>query len=349
MARILFAAHDPGGANMLVPVTGLARSRGHDAFFLAKGPAFDIWEKTGEKIVSPDLDAGVLEREVSRVAPDVLVTGTGFSDLEPTLWRVAKNMGVPSLAAIDTWVNLRQRFSMADGTEIQPEIISVVDQEMKEAIENEGWSTARLKIVGQPHLEARVGQITDSRKGRSANEPPVLVFFSEPRRQDDERVGKETGFDQFSVAKALLEAVEKVSSSLRIIIKPHPRDNEGEWQSWLLGRSKMPGVSLALAEDETDRLLAICDGVIGMTTMVLFEAALSEIPALSLQLERKCTLNPRLDALGGIKCVTASGDMKGAVASFVRTLERPRKADASYQAILGGAAVRLMVAIEEEI
>ncbi len=341
MAHLLFAAHFPGPANMLKPVMALARRNGHRVTAVACGPAAGIWRKAGEDV------GEVKETAFEALAPDLLVTGTSYDDFERDLWRVAAGCGVGTLAVIDAWTNLHRRFVNDDGSEIQPDAICVVDRPMHDRIVDGGWCRARIHVTGQPHFQSFVKRLAGKRRARPWSAAPSLVFFSEPLRQDftPENGG---GFDQFSVAGALLPALAGLGP-LSLIVQPHPRENHGDWEAWLGRRSLPPEVTAGIGGDATETLLTTCDGAIGMTTMVLFEAALLRVPILSLQPDRLRPLNPRLDAIEGLELVTESAALAAATARFVRTLRTPRRLDPGLCHVIEDADRRLLSAIESEL
>ncbi len=204
MAHLLFAAHDSGGANMLLPVMPLARGRGHRTSTLAAGPSAAVWRGAGEEVEDAGGDAAV-RAALDRLAPDLVVTGTSYADFERTLWRLARDRGTRSLAAIDSWTTLRKRFSWADGSLVQPDAVCVVDERMRDRILAEGWCGVPLHVTGQPHLEAVVRRLGGKRAGRKPTDTPLLVFFSESLRRD--YGGEGPGYDQFTVADLLVPAL----------------------------------------------------------------------------------------------------------------------------------------------
>ena len=346
MAHLLFAAHDSGGANMLRPVMPLARRRGHRTSALAAGPAAAIWRDAGEEVLDAGGEEAAMGGTVDRLAPGLVVTGTGYADFERILWRLARHRGTRSLAAIDSWISLRKRFLCVDGTEVQPDAICVVDERMRDQILDEGWCRVPLHITGQPHLEAIVRRLDGRRAGRNRGTPPLLVFFSESLRRD--HGGEGAGFDQFTVAEALVPALAGLGP-LTLVIQPHPRDDRGEWEGWMRGRRVADGVALTLGAENTESLLVACDGVIGMTTMVLMEAALLGVPVLSLQPGRIRVLNPGLKAVDGLRVVTREKDIAPAMADFVRTLGRPAAAGPARPPMVADAGRRFLAAVEAEL
>lgn len=327
MARLIFAANDPGAARALAAAVGAARGRGHDLSFVGAGPAIEIWRRAGEAVASEmPIDSG-----------DVLVTGSGFSAFESGCWAWAAAAGVPSLAVVEAWTNFELRFNdparKAKGAETtQPDAIAVIDEASRRTIEAEGWCRARLFVVGQPHLQAQMARLTEARSRTERNpHQPTLVFFSEPVDVD---FGREVrGFDQFEVYDAVADAVAPLAD-VRLLVKPHPRESIERWRL----RAEWVG------DRETEELLLSADGVVGITTMVLVEAHLLRIPVLSVQPNRKGVPNPVIERLGAV--VTEPRTLPLRVAEFVDTLALVPAINVAFAGALEDADRRLIDAVE---
>ena len=249
-------------------------------------------------------------------------------------WRWSRGERV-TVAVIDTWTNLRKRFTEG-GETVEPDAVCVVDEEMREQMD---WCGARLHVTGQPHLQSVVDRLAPRRAGRGASDPPLLVFFSEPLSRD--YGAEDVGFDEFGVADALLSGIAG-AGPLTLLVQPHPREDREEWRAWLSGRHGVADVS-------TEDLLVTCDGALGMTTMVLFEAALLGVPVLSLQPGRRRPLNPRLDAVKGLHRVTDDADIGPALARFLGALGEAVSIDHGLSDVIANADQRLLAAIEKEL
>ncbi len=348
MARLVFAAHDPGGARMLAPMAGPARRKGFGLTFLAAGPALDIWRDGGETVATLDAKS-VAGLEKSFLDADLLVTGTGFSDFEKDLWDSFRGIGVPSLAAIDSWSNFKLRFVRDLGghdglADVQPDAIAVVDEFSRRAIEEEGWRRARLFVVGQPHLESYVPRIRGMRDSatNTASAVPGLVFFSEPIEED--YGDKRRGFNQFDVARSVVDALIEAGIEAVLEIKSHPRESAGKWRAWA-GDIPTGGLEVKLSGRPVDELLIEADGVLGMTSMVLIEAHLARIPTLSLQPGRSGIINPVIDDI--ITVISDSAAIGGGIEEFVSGLPFKPDVHPNTEAIIRGAADRFMEAIEK--
>jgi hypothetical protein len=283
--KLLFAAHDPAAARLLLAVYRLAVACGHAVSLLAKGPAQAIWEEEGLSCLNqpPDLaDYGLL------------LTGTSFhADFDRVLWAKTREAGIPSLAGLDAWINLKRRFlDDKRGQLVLPDIIIAIDEKNRQALLAEGIST-RIEIAGQPHLEAVVESLRKRRSDNHRNSsPPLIAFFSEPIGSDFPNGSR--GFEQFETAGLLAEALA-AHAPIQLIIQPHPREDIEQWKKRISAPS---GVIVTIGGGRTDDLLAKADLVVGMTSMVLIEAGLAGIPILSLQTNRKFAANPLVDRLG---------------------------------------------------
>ncbi len=328
MARLIFAANDPGAARVLEASIGMARSRGHDLTFVGAGPAIEIWRRAGEEVATEMPDDG----------GDVLLTGTGFSPFESGCWAWAAAVGVPSLAVVEAWTNFERRFvdpaCKAMGAEAaQPDAIAVIDEASRLTIEAEGWGRARLFVVGQPHLQAQTARLTEARR-RTKRTPhhPTLVFFSEPIDSD---FGREVrGFDQFEVFEYVADAVSRLAD-VRLLVKPHPRESVECWRQ----------LAELAGDQETDDLLVSADGVIGITTMVLVEAHLLGVPVLSVQPNRRGVANLVVERLGAVVIEPAA--VVSRLAEFVDNLDRVAAIDEAFVGCLEDADRRLIDAVEK--
>ncbi|MCW8836409.1 MAG: hypothetical protein OQJ99_08600 [Rhodospirillales bacterium] len=340
--RILFAAHDPGGARALLPVMACARERGHQTILFSSGPASAIWRKEGEATLDADSEAGFLDAFLDDAKPDAALTGTSMhSDFERHLWPVLKARRIPALAVLDAWINLKLRFEDSTGQASQPDVIGVIDEGMAEKALAEPWLSATVRVLGQPHLESVAKRLSALRTNARRNEArPFIAFFSETVAQDHPGE-RSPGFDQYSTLAALLPALAAVAPC-RLVVQPHPREDRAEVAAFLESLPAPEGVAVELSGMETERLLVAADAVIGMTTMVLVEAALSDIPGLSLQLNRKRQHNPAVDAIGGVTVVTREDGIPVALRALLHADGKSERPMPSFE----GSAACIVDAVE---
>lgn len=348
MARLLFATHDPGGANALVPVMALARVRGHRVAVAAAGPAAAVWRDAGEMpAAGPELPVGGgAAVPFAGARPDLLVTGAGVGDFDRNLWRAARAMGLRSLAFVDSWTSLAHRFRDGAGQPIRPDAVAVVNETMRDELAAAHVAVADAYVVGQPHLQALARRLAGQRDGHRVHELPLLAFFSEPLAEDWKT--DPYGFDEITVVPRLLAALA-AGGSARLVLKAHPREPADKWRTFLAARALPPSVCVEVVEDSVERLLVQVDGVLGMTSMALIEAALAGVPVLSLQPGRRRIASPLLNHLPRAPIVEAR-DIDDAVAQFVVDVRTGKIETAPGLApILADADQRAFAAIEREL
>jgi len=313
---IVFAADNPGGANMLACLMAPARARDHELVLRPIGTAAKLWQ-------TPDTP-GLPERL------DVVVTGTGFPDYERLLWREAKARGIPSIGVVDAWTNPALRFRMVAGGESWPDVVAVPDALLAEELRAIAPADTRVEAVGQPHLELVVASL---KAARTPHQGTRLAWISEPVAED--WPNNVRGFDQYQVFAALAEAWP---TDVELVICPHPRDDRAR----LAVLAQTCGATVATRP--TVEVLPEVDGVIGMTSMVLVEAALAGIPALSLQPNRTWPCNPMVDRL----CPPALefGQVTPFLSDFLAGLSRPHQLDPATEAVMHNAADRMLDLIE---
>lgn len=294
--RVLFAAHDPGGANVIYSLIASAVSEQIEPTVWAAGPARHIlpmaepWEMPGD------------EHQVTKLLiaakPDIVVTGTSMhSTFEQRCWLAAKTLGIPSIAVIDAWAHYQERFNYSQGVSVFPTNIFVIDQPCKEGIEAICPGETQVHIIGHPFLEQRMAEYKltekDCHPKRTFGDMQTIIFFSEPLQGD---FGRENPYseDQYDIANRLVVAAGKLRH--QVLIKPHPREHIEDWLKWL--ELQKPGVGyVSITNDDAKRLLQKGGIVVGMATMVLVEAVLSGLKAISVQPGITYVPNPLIDRL----------------------------------------------------
>ena len=295
MLHLIFAAHDPGAGKMLSGATKEARRRGHEIRFVCDGPAKNLWLEEGETVEHLDIES---DRDIAQVtaSTDLVVTGTGFGPFERQIWQSLRGHEQKTFAVIDSWATFKRRFigDKQDERLILPDAIGVVDDWSLRQIQNDQWSNVPLHVVGQPHLQQITDAVLSRRRRRAANRETTLVFFSEPIREDFPDGSR--GFEQFGVFSDVLTNLND-GQPLRVLVKPHPRELSSKWEKLVTEWPVNSPLKLELSEQNADDLLGFADGVIGMTTMVLVEAALSRVPTVSCQPDRGEKILPFIDEI----------------------------------------------------
>ncbi len=344
MARLVFAAHDPGGALMIGAAAPELMRRGHELEFIAAGPGGEVWRRAGHEVVAL---GGADEIAAAGLAiPDGVIAATGFGEFERGAWRWAREQGVRSLAAIDSWTHLLRRFETPAGYDF-PDLVAVIDAETEAAFSTQAAAGPQTAVVGQPHLEAQTARLRSARQSyRGDAQRPNLVFFSEPIIED---FGPgQRGFDQFQVFELAVQGLlSSGAEGLTLAVKPHPRETLERWRSLVGQLAETSHISAYIAEQTAEDLLAAADGAVGMTTMVLLEAHLARLPVLSLQPGRTAIVNPVIEHAAPV--VTDSAGVPAAISALLVRVGSAPTVDARFQNVIEHAISRFADTIETRL
>ena len=346
--RFVFAAHDSGGANILKTLAGVAAGRGHRLAMFPSGPGREVYRGISVPglVAFEGEDEAALRACISDFDPHLIVTGTSvLSEFERTWWKIGAAGGVPSLAIVDAWGNFEGRFGQGASAPPQPDAVAVIDDWCRDEMRRRSWCKARVHVVGQPHLEAIGRRLHLARRHRAPQGPLLILYASHPVTADWGGV-KNVGFDEFTVAEALLAALAG-PSAIRLVVKPHPREDAAGWTKWLKTISPPSNVAVELGGGSSEDWLLRADGVVSMFSTVLSEAASSGIPAMSLQPGRTSAINAGLDHMLGVEFVTDLDMVRKQVAAFVNRL-RSGERSATTNVPFEGSTARMLAVLEAE-
>lgn len=343
MSRLLFAAHDPGGALMVGAAAPELIFRGHEIIFAAAGPAIDLWRRAGHRVTAFEDAVGA---DFSTFTVDALIAGTGFGGYERAAWKWARGAGVRSLAAIDSWTHLMRRFETPAGRDF-PDLVAVIDEGLVAEFSAEAGGGVDVAAVGQPHLETETARLRAARDGhRPAAGQPQLIFFSEPIIEDFGRSVR--GFEQYEVFEmAVCGLSAQPLEGVSLVVKPHPREPLERWHDTAVRVAGETGMAIALADRPAEDLLATADGVIGMTTMVLLEAHLAQVPVLSLQPARTRIVNPVIEY--ATTPVIDPAEVTAAIAAFLGKIGVKPTVNPRLHAVFDDARGRFADVVESRL
>lgn len=292
---ILFAAHDPGGTNVIKPVieyyTGLPEWR---VVLLLLGPARErITIPGAEYLDIPTYPTPGFPNEVSvypedvknllhTITPDFVFTATSFnSNLERLVIRFANERQIPTASILDYWSNYSQRFSY-DGIVVYPQVIFVADvkmaQECKEAVEG----AAQVIISGNPHLQSLTTTIAKRRTVMNEKNPLRRVrFFSE----NIHHYYPHKTVNELTIVTDLIQYLHRYAWLGEVLIRPHPMESRDVWSSFIKTHTA-PSQGIQLGLDVTPFNDVLTDNFIalGLTSMALLETAVCGIPTFSYQI-----------------------------------------------------------------
>lgn len=257
---IAVVAHDAGAANHLI---SWVKNAGHEQVrACVRGPALTLWNRVFPYANTSDELADVLAGAAT------LISGTGWaSTLEHDARKMARQLGVRSVAVIDHWTNYHARF-IRDGIEVLPDEIWVTDVYAKTLAES---TFANLKITLLPnfYLDSLVQELIQYECQKVKGTGRNLLYVLEPIRESwgaDVVAGEFLALDFFVNNLSVLG----LGDGLSIRLRPHPSDPVGKYDQWIKAQKNMQ-VSLdnsaALAES-----IAWSDIVVGCQTYALVVA-----------------------------------------------------------------------------
>ena len=293
MKKILFAAHDPGGINVLAPVIDFfAAQEEYEVLLVLLGPArvkyripvgrarlLDIPsaplpEFPNEQGVDPTDVTGLLQAH----APDCIFTATSYnSTLEKHLIALGRQLSIPTAAILDFWGNYRLRFTVGHNTHF-PDLIFVTDQKMAAGLHQEGVDTD-IVLCGNPHLSQLAATHT---RPVAATTPAkkVLRFFSE----NIAHYFPDKPLNEFTIVAHLLRFLKQTAVETTFIIRPHPMESLAPWQTFITEQQPDNAIDLRLDTLDFNTLLSQSFIAIGLTSMALIETAVCDIPTFSYQI-----------------------------------------------------------------
>jgi hypothetical protein len=256
------AAHDAGAANHIIAwLKNLPNDQVDQIDACVAGPAFSLWLKA-----FPDSKISTISDSLSDAK--LLISGTGWqSSLEHEARKLARNLGIKSVAVIDHWTNYRDRF-IRDGEEALPDEIWVTDAYAKKLAAN---YFSNLLIVQLPnlYLESIVAEVYLQEASVIKSAITRLLYVLEPIRQvwgTGDQLGEFQALDFFIKNINLLA----VGEHLLIKLRPHPSDSIGKYSQWIESQKNLDvslDNSLTLAE-----AIAWSDVVVGCQTYAMVVA-----------------------------------------------------------------------------
>lgn len=212
---LAIVCNDAGAANVIF--FGLRNQPG-DIRVWATGPAVAIAKKC-------NLSNNVASAQDALDGAAMLISGTGWSsDVEHDARRLARALGIPSIAVLDHWVNYPDRFERKREI-VHPDRWWVSDGLARVEAEKH-FPANRIDLVPNHYLEAQLSGILPVGEVISPN----LLYILEPARADwgAGRPGEFQALDYFVDRLPYLGLPHDVTIRLR----PHPSDPPGKYQRW---------------------------------------------------------------------------------------------------------------------
>lgn len=252
-------AHDAGGAEILA---SYIRQNGLACACCLEGAARDVFARKLGAVENLSLEALI-------GTCDWLLCGTSFlSDLEWRAMRLAKRAGKRTVAALDHWVNYRQRF-LRHGEWCFPDEIWVGD-DIALSLACEELPEIKLTLVPNPYFRDLRDEMEDIVPPPREADGAHVLYVCEPLRDDglalygDERYW---GYTEEEALRYFLANAKCLADRIgRIVVRRHPQEHRGKYD-WAAAEFDLPIVT---DEDKTllEQVVA-SDVVVGGATMAM--------------------------------------------------------------------------------
>ncbi|GAO78934.1 hypothetical protein [Sphingopyxis sp. C-1] len=298
----LLFAEDPGAALFMRELPAALRDAGAIPVTLAL-PFAAPYFPTEKLIAAPDaLDDAAAEALLARFNPAAVIFGTSENpdSFAFNLVAASRRNGVPTIAAVDSAPNAEHRFRGhgTDPLRYAPDTLLVADSASADAYRALGIESDQIAICGHPRFDEiaaiRERWSEDQRAQQRRRHFPgvpddekIVVFVSELsvglgdnpfRRDDDYSLAGTSGSDARSriVGEELLLALSHLPYPVHRVLRLHPKQDDAEEADFSalfdqVSQSE-PGLELVNAADL----------VVGMTSILLIEAACLGRPVLSI-------------------------------------------------------------------
>lgn len=346
----LLFAEDPGAANFLARLPSALTARGLAPVLAAAGPAVNhLGDLSVPCIpVSGEGDAAAL---LARFSPRLVAVGTAENPraLGLRLVEAARAAGLPTVGLIDSLANAAFRFRGESDSPLAhaPDHLLVPDAATAGAFAALGFPDERIHACGHPHWDhVRAEAERLAREDRATlrarlfpgcpMDRQVVIFASEIstgldpdqyRRSPAYTLtgnGRSQGRTEI-VLDEFLEAAAGLSPKPWMVLRLHPKQGPEEIQAYLAAFDAVSSGGPVL------ELLHASDAVVGMSSMLLQEAALLGRATLSIlpREEEKAWL-PTI-AMGATLCATRRAE----IGAFLKRILDPARPPAPSDPFFG--------------
>lgn len=291
---ILFSATDVGGARAIIPVLHELEKLSQPFFITDDGILSEETPPSYQRIPHQLIDdkshfSAFLNSNNIRL----LVFGTAVKDRLPIYhcaW--AKEIKVPTVCLLDNWMNYRARLELEDIGLVLPDYYFVMDRLAYQEALADGIPETILEITGQPGLSSLAVESRNFQKDVIRNkfgfkpDKFLLVFVSEPASTDqgyNRSFPTYRGYTEFDVLTCLKPLLDDLKSKIELAILAHPRDDKERLRNYCtdLFSNQIDWRFLNIPAGR--EAVFLTDGVIGMASILLYEAWLLQKPVISIQ------------------------------------------------------------------
>jgi len=318
VTKILIYAQDAGGARVILPVVQhLLATWKADIVTITHSHATQIFRNEGVEVQQLEnlvgkvpLSSEETERLLDEFQPSLIFCTTSenrYDDSNGKLIRAASVKGCPCFASFDHWKGWKRLDRGDEKGYYLPDLLGVIDERARDFGTSLGVPDSRMVVVGHPYLEElflrRGRRSRDFRAVAGLSDTEIVcTLFTQPRIEVNNRGvefhglfknGREGRFLQ--IFDKIEQKLEAAGRSLHFFVKSHPKEPPVEFT-----KARQPLVDVLDSSVESSRVIAGSDLVIGLDSMILYEAYFSGRPTISLMFDELAGLDETFQVVPGI-------------------------------------------------
>lgn len=292
---ILICAGDIGGARSLLPLVEEFVKNKVFLKIINHGYLGDAIATSKHKTILIDRDPQIIKGLFEENYFSAYLFATSVKDTEALIWaRYAQALNVQTFCVLDSAIRIAHRMKLDHKPMFEPHRMFLQDDHAYKCAVQDGFNPANLIISGQPALS---NLLNDYHKWEHKNKQilkeknpwigkkKLLVFVSEPVKQDQGASAKSKsyrGYTEEQVISLLCKHLQYYHEQITIGILPHPREDKDHLLDYFDQQSFELQCKIINCDASRNVILA-SDGVIGMASILLYEAWLIGKPVMSLQ------------------------------------------------------------------
>jgi hypothetical protein len=299
--NIVIFVEDPGAANYVAPLPAALADKGIHSTIQAVEPAASQLRSLGANFekIGADISA---KQILTKRNPGLVLVGTSENTDGQGLDLIdlARQLDIPTIGIVDGPANPDHRFSggTTNPRQHSPNYVVLPDEQTRQAFVNQGYANDQVINCGHPHYDfvrQQCSFLNGKNKGiirRKQGIVPedgqkVVMFCAEissgldsgqfQRSCDYTLQGLPGHTDRTDIVlDEFLASVKNLGDTAYTVLRLHPKNQVEDFLDYL---DKFDAVNQG--GNSLEALFA-ADLVVGMTSMVLVEAALMEIPTVSI-------------------------------------------------------------------
>ena len=256
-SKLQVCSYDAGGGNVLAH---LVHAMNLKTSFVIGGPSLAIYTALFPEF--PIQNSNYLHPDT-----DLLISSTGWqSSHEFEIMEIALSRGIPVIAALDHWVNYKERFEQNNKT-ISPTYLLAFDDESESRIRQEFQNPSVIRA--QNFYMQKTLQEIRKIETQHTSKPFDFVFIGEPLSRSSEN----DLWTEYDAIKYFFMVLRNHGfKDAKILVKPHPSEEVSKYNEYVPNDFKYVRIETG---KELPWILALTDTVVGCHSMALYIAELN--------------------------------------------------------------------------